>query len=267
MTWWLGPAVSAIGSIAGANAKKKEAERMTKRSPEEMEYVGKLKKWSTKGQYPVDQMMAKASIPIQQQAMAAKAQTTGSMIKQGMEHSIVARELMRKTDKDTMASLASQAREIAIKNQASKVQASKDLYAYDQKRQQLLRSAASMKSQANLDMFKGVAGAVTSGVEAFNQYKAPQELAGGILKDGKWISPEGNIIDLDGVGGNVSASASGGGSHQVNNYYGGSGSSSSAPDYDSMSFDEAFAAARKSLGAGQVFTWRGKKYTTDRGDD
>ena len=248
--WWLGPAVSAVGSIAGANAKKKAADRMTKRSPEEMEYVNKLKKWQTKGQYPVNEMMAKASIPIQQQAMTAKAQTTGSMIKQGMEHSIVSRELMRKTDKDTMSSLASQAREIAIKNQASKVQASKDMYSYDQKRQQLLRKAADMKSQAKMDMFKGVAGAAVSGFDAFSKFKAPQEIAGGILKDDKFITGAGSIIDLAGGGGGNAAG--GGGSDQ---------------NYDSMSFDDAFAAARNAQGAGGIFTWRGKQYRTDRGDD
>mgnify|MGYP003344004804 FL=1 len=239
MTWWLGPAINAIGSIAGANAKKKQAERMTKRSPEELEYVQKLKKWSTKGQYPVNEMMAKASIPIQQQAMTAKAQTTGSMIRQGLENSIVARELMRKTDKDTMASLASQAREIAIKNQQSKVQASKDLFNYDQRRQELLRKAADMKSQAKMDMFQGVIGAVTGGVSAKMGYDAPQELAGGILKDGKYITANGTIVDLNSL-----------------NPQGG--------EYDEMSFDKAFSAARRNLGSDSVFTWRGEEFTTKR---
>lgn len=33
--------------------------------------------------------------------------------------------------------------------------------------------------------------------------------------------------------------------------------------YDEMSFGKAFAAARKEMGAGKTFTWKGKKYTTD----
>lgn len=33
------------------------------------------------------------------------------------------------------------------------------------------------------------------------------------------------------------------------------------------SFKEAFAAARKKQGPGGIFTWNGKKYTTDRADD
>lgn len=33
--------------------------------------------------------------------------------------------------------------------------------------------------------------------------------------------------------------------------------------YDDMSFSKAFAAARKEMGAGKTFTWKGKKYTTD----
>lgn len=33
------------------------------------------------------------------------------------------------------------------------------------------------------------------------------------------------------------------------------------------SFKSAFADARKAQGAGGIFTWNGKKYTTDRADD
>jgi hypothetical protein len=33
--------------------------------------------------------------------------------------------------------------------------------------------------------------------------------------------------------------------------------------YDDMSFKKAFAAARKEKGAGKVFTWKGKRYTTN----
>jgi hypothetical protein len=33
--------------------------------------------------------------------------------------------------------------------------------------------------------------------------------------------------------------------------------------YDDMSFGKAFSAARKEMGAGKTFEWKGKKYTTD----
>ena len=36
-----------------------------------------------------------------------------------------------------------------------------------------------------------------------------------------------------------------------------------AGKYDDMSFKKAFNAARKAQGAGKVFTWKGKRYTTD----
>lgn len=38
-------------------------------------------------------------------------------------------------------------------------------------------------------------------------------------------------------------------------------------DIDSMSFGQAFKAMREAKGKGKTFTWRGKKYTTDRADD
>jgi len=41
-----------------------------------------------------------------------------------------------------------------------------------------------------------------------------------------------------------------------------------AGKYDTMTFKKAFAAARKALGgSGKVFTWKGKKYTTDLASD
>jgi hypothetical protein len=36
---------------------------------------------------------------------------------------------------------------------------------------------------------------------------------------------------------------------------------------DEMSFSRAFADARREMGAGKTFTWRGDSYTTDRADD
>ena len=36
-----------------------------------------------------------------------------------------------------------------------------------------------------------------------------------------------------------------------------------AGKYDDMSFKKAFNAARIEKGAGKVFTWKGKRYTTD----
>jgi hypothetical protein len=36
---------------------------------------------------------------------------------------------------------------------------------------------------------------------------------------------------------------------------------------DDMSFSRAFADARKEMGAGKTFTWRGNKYTTDMAEE
>ena len=40
-----------------------------------------------------------------------------------------------------------------------------------------------------------------------------------------------------------------------------------AGKYDDMSFKKAFVAARKAQGAGKVFTWKGKRYTTNTKED
>tara|TARA_R100000654_G_C2607105_1_gene116042 strand:- start:42 stop:530 length:489 start_codon:yes stop_codon:yes gene_type:complete len=40
-----------------------------------------------------------------------------------------------------------------------------------------------------------------------------------------------------------------------------------AGKYDDMTFKKAFVAARKAKGAGKVFTWKGKRYTTNTKED
>jgi len=40
-----------------------------------------------------------------------------------------------------------------------------------------------------------------------------------------------------------------------------------AGKYDDMSFKKAFVAARKAQGSGKVFTWKGKRYTTNTKED
>ena len=40
-----------------------------------------------------------------------------------------------------------------------------------------------------------------------------------------------------------------------------------AGKYDNMTFKKAFVAARKAKGAGKVFTWKGKRYTTNTKED
>ena len=40
-----------------------------------------------------------------------------------------------------------------------------------------------------------------------------------------------------------------------------------AGKYDDMTFKKAFNAARKAKGAGKVFTWKGKRYTTNTKED
>ena len=40
-----------------------------------------------------------------------------------------------------------------------------------------------------------------------------------------------------------------------------------ADKYDNLTFKKAFVAARKAKGAGKVFTWKGKRYTTNTKED
>jgi len=64
----------------------------------------------------------RALATIRQQGADAQQRTAGHIVGTGLEGSIVARELVRQTDRDTLKSLSETARDLAIKNQRAQIE-------------------------------------------------------------------------------------------------------------------------------------------------
>ena len=96
--------------------------RMSEVTPAEREYQEHLRKISEGGDPFQNQMMREQMNRvignIRQTGAEQLQRTEGSIIGQGMENSIVAQELRRKVDKDTMRSIAEQSRRISAENRA-----------------------------------------------------------------------------------------------------------------------------------------------------
>ena len=161
---WLvaGAAVKGIGSLIGGSRARKQARRARdqqkaanlkaynvakKRTPEEMQYVQRMQKRSQQGALDVPQLQSDVSRGAWSQSRQAQQEQEGQMVMKGMEGSIVADELRRKTDTDTMRMISDQAQKIQMANEQTKLQAQGSLDQYQMKRADYLRQIGSQYHQ------------------------------------------------------------------------------------------------------------------------
>tara|TARA_R100000808_G_C2151405_1_gene160449 strand:+ start:1078 stop:2052 length:975 start_codon:yes stop_codon:yes gene_type:complete len=153
---WLaaGAVVKGIGTLIGG-AQKRKANRNRRRAqlqankasyeaakvrtPEELQYAQRMRQRAQQGSMDVPQLQSDLSRGAWSQARQVQNQQQGQMIMRGMEGSIVADEIRRKTDTDTMRMVSEQARKIAMANEQTKLQAQSSLDQYQLKRADYLR--------------------------------------------------------------------------------------------------------------------------------
>ena len=116
-------------------------------SAEEQGYIGNLNRRSTEGTIPVDMLNRVAGRTQAQFGSMNRNRMQGQMMQQGLGNSIVAMELMRKTDRETLSSLADESRKISLSNEMSKVKAQDMLGEYGLMRSNRLMGIA----QANAE--------------------------------------------------------------------------------------------------------------------
>ena len=174
-----------------ANARAFEIAKQ--RSPEEMAIVRKMQHRAKKGTMNVPQLQSQSSRSAWSQARQAQQEQEGAMAMRGMEGSIVADELRRKTDTDTMRMVSDQARKIAMANEQTKMQAQGQLDQYNMGRANYLRQAEIAKEQGtaqtaatyyqnigNIEANKtaatygAMANVATSGFNAWSQHQTNQ---------------------------------------------------------------------------------------------
>ncbi len=92
-------------------------------TPSERKYVERQREIAEKGDPRVQEKMNRVIGNIRQHGSEQMQRTEGSIIRQGMESSIVAAELRRKTSDVTLKNIAEQSRRISAENQYAKEQA------------------------------------------------------------------------------------------------------------------------------------------------
>ena len=118
-----------------------------KTSAEERQYADTLKRRAKTGTIDVDYLSRIAGQRAMQVGDIQKSQFEGMMMSQGLGNSIVAQELARKTDRETLTNLADESRRIAMLNEQSKVDAQNALGQYGMQRSARMQSIASAGNQ------------------------------------------------------------------------------------------------------------------------
>ena len=120
----------AYGKEQQRKSQRRAYQTMSEITPSEREYQDHLRKVAKGGDPFQNQMMQEQMNRvignIRQTGAEQLQRTEGSIIGQGMENSIVAQELRRKVDKDTMRSIAEQSRRISAENRMQQEMTKRD---------------------------------------------------------------------------------------------------------------------------------------------
>jgi len=174
--WWLPMAVQGVSAVAGYLNKKSANSRMNAAldkagnlSGAELDYQTKLQSRAKHGDPNMASMQNRILGGVRQQGHFNRQRVQGQVIGQGLENSIVAQELRRGVDSDTMKTIADESRRLAEYNKSYKEKSEDKLDSFNLQRQQKLQSIAMQKagiqsdSEIAMEGFAGVAGAAASG--------------------------------------------------------------------------------------------------------
>ena len=195
--WWLPAAGAALKGITGYASGLKQRERsdalmgklqnLANYTPSEREYVKRQREIAEGGDPFQNQMMQEQMNRvvgnIRQTGAENMQRTEGSIIRQGMESSIVAAELRRKTADTTLRNVAEQSRRIAAENRVTQERTKREAeekalrmqMGVDDRMRSANMQVAQMKAnrpsrtEMNWNILGNLAGA---GVQAYGDFKA-----------------------------------------------------------------------------------------------
>ena len=171
--------------------------------------------------------LSRATGAIRGQGTQAMQRTLGHVVGSGLEGSIVARELVRQTDRDTLKALSETARDLAIQNKREQMQYRREaqgrldtmgLGIEDRKRQSLLSLAGitdpvkgyqgpapveGVQGPEPVQGIPGVAPVDTSGMYKPDYWKAGWNIAGGLAEFDDWDPFETVSVASDVPTGNI----------------------------------------------------------------
>ena len=119
-------------------------------SAEERQAIARMRRGAEQGTMDVEKLNQQMAQPLYQQGESQEAQAMQKITQQGLEGSIIAQDVSRKIGSDVRASIAQQARQIAMDNERTKADAERGLQQAQMQRGQLLREIA-MKKQGVKD--------------------------------------------------------------------------------------------------------------------
>ena len=166
---WIPAAITAVSSIASASSKKKADSAIIKKqeelerakikgelealdaqkqiSPFEAQAIENLREGSREGTLDVEALNQQMAQPIYQQGQMQTSEAMGQITSQGLEGSIIAQNVAARIGADTRASIADQARSIAMANQQTKEGARRQLNERMFARADMLRQIAANRKR------------------------------------------------------------------------------------------------------------------------
>ena len=220
--WWLPAAGSAIKGIIGYASGLKQRERsdaligklknLANYTPSEREYVKRQREIAEGGDPFQNQMMQEQMNrvvgTIRQTGAENMQRTEGSIIRQGMESSIVASELRRKTADVTLRNVAEQSRRIAAENRVAQERTKREaeekalrmeMGVEGRQRQADIQAAQyyanrPSRLERNWNLLGNLAGAGMQGYGDFKSWDTPKPEEWGFSHRGKMYDWDGNII-------------------------------------------------------------------------
>jgi hypothetical protein len=133
----------------------KQLDAMSQMSAEEQQAMARMRRGAEQGTMDVAKLNQQMAQPLYQQGETQEAQAMQKITQQGLEGSIIAQDVSRKVGSDVRASIAQQARQIAMDNERTKADAARRLSQAQMQRGQLLRDIAIKRGQVEADYRAG----------------------------------------------------------------------------------------------------------------
>ena len=136
---------------------------------EEQQAISRMRRGAEQGTMDVAKLNQQMAQPLYQQGESQEAQAMQKITQQGLEGSIIAQDVSRRVGSDVRASIAQQARQIAIDNERTKADAARRLSQAQMQRGQLLRDIAIKRGQVEAD-YKAGRAAQPSDLDVFADF-------------------------------------------------------------------------------------------------
>ena len=179
----------------------KALDQASQMTAEEQQAISRMRRGAEQGTMDVQALNRQMAQPLYQQGEAQEAQAMQRITQQGLEGSIIAQEVSRKIGSDVRASIAQQARQIAMDNERTKAEAARRLSQAQMRRGQLLREIAMKRGQVEADYRAGRA-AQPSDLGIYGNYamdfgqSLAGSMAGGAFEPGATITPLGGTSSV-----------------------------------------------------------------------